>query len=445
MGINTQFHITDAIQFISNEDKHVILDPLCKHFPNTDSSNPGQRIPVKSLTGIYSDVLTGFNFMPLKDSTMFRFSLRSRKPADQSNWLSKEIHTAPQMKQIMLDFASRAYETLFFLKSIQKISFYELDENSNLRKLNCHKVAFESENDKKKLSDFWIAFKDQIKRDLQFKHIIGRKLRQLNKSGKFFPLAGIAFDLGLDLKSPPTKYNMYSFLPLHQESPLACHVNGFFALHHENRTQLFENSRVAVSNKIDKSTADWCTDWNTALIDHIVLPLCLDSIGERVGVLRDAISSHEDKNECDKLIEKFLKTLLPSNKNSQLQKYFEFFVKEFYKYAKDIDCIPMYCVNERDVRFSKPSQLLDNFEKFLEDLLIKPEKKETNEICELISTIVREYCKHSYVVGKFKNYGGIELRQLEAVSFLEKLKVFGYRLLGIHVDQSIFKSVRNAR
>ena len=270
-------------------------------------------------------------------------------------------------------------------------------------------------------------------------------LLQLNKSGKFFPLAGIAFDLGLDLKSPPTKYNMYSFLPLHQESPLACHVNGFFALHHENRTQLFENSRVAVSNKIDKSTADWCTDWNTALIDHIVLPLCLDSIGERVGVLRDAISSHEDKNECDKLIEKFLKTLLPSNKNSQLQKYFEFFVKEFYKYANDIECIPMYCVNERDVRFFKPSQLLfsDNFEKFLKDLLIKPEKEETNEICESISTIVREYCKHSYVVGKFKNYGGIELRQLEAVSFLEKLKVFGYRLLGIHVDQSIFKSVRN--
>jgi hypothetical protein len=479
VGINTQFHITDAIQFISNEDKYVILDPLCKHFPNTDSSNPGKIIPVERLTGIYSDVLTGFNFMPLKDSTMFRFSLRSRKPADESNWLSKEIHTAPQMKQIMLDFASRAYETLFFLKSVRKISFYELDENNNLRELECHKVAFESENDKKKLSDFWIAFRNQIRRDLDFKQIICRKLNlnlsidangqtkrfhvrhqfgfedlrntwkeidslQLNKSGKFFPLAGIAFHLGLDPKSTTTKHNMYSFLPLHQESPLACHVNGFFALHHENRTQLFENSRVAVSNKLDKSTADWCTDWNTALIDHIVMPLCLDSIGERKGVLIDAISSHEDKNECDKLIEKFLKTLLPSNKNSQLHKYFEFFVKEFYKYAKDIDCIPMYCVNERDVRFFKPSQLLfsDNFEKFLMDF-IKPEKEETNEICESISKIVREYCRHGYVVRKFKKYGDIELRQLEAVSFLAKLKVFGYQHLGIHVDQSIFKSVRN--
>ena len=93
---------------------------------------------------------------------MFRFSLRSRKPADQSNWLSKEIHTAPQMKEIMLDFASRAYETLFFLKSIQKISFYELDENNNPRELECHKVAFESENDKKKLSDFWNAFNAEM-------------------------------------------------------------------------------------------------------------------------------------------------------------------------------------------------------------------------------------------------------------------------------------------
>jgi hypothetical protein len=132
------------------------------HFPNTDSSNPGQRIPVERLTGIYSDVLSGFNFMPLKDSTMFRFSLRSRKPADQSNWLSKEIHTAPQMKQIMLGFASRAYETLFFLKSVRKISFYELDENNNPRELECHKVAFESENDKKKLSDFWTAFNAEM-------------------------------------------------------------------------------------------------------------------------------------------------------------------------------------------------------------------------------------------------------------------------------------------
>ena len=202
---------------------------------------------------------------------------------------------------------------------------------------------------------------------------------------------------------------------------------------------------MAVSNKIDKCTADWCTDWNTALINHIMLPLCLEAIGERVGMLRDAISSHEDKNECDKLIENFLRTLLPSNENPQLQKYFEFLFKEFYKRTNNIECIPIYCVNERDVRIFKPSQLLfsDNFEKFLRDFLIKPEKEEANEICESISTIVREYCKHGYVVRRFKIDGGIELSQLKTGDFLAKLKEFGYRLLGIHVGQSILKSVRN--
>lgn len=179
VGINSQYHITDAIQFVSNEDTYVILDPLHKHHPDTDSSNPGRMIDVKDLvTGQFKDVLSGFNFMPLKHSTMFRLSLRSNESVsdlDESNWLSKQIHSAPAIKKIMMKFASTAYETLFFVKNIRKILFYDLDENNNPHELTSYETTFESKSDEVGLKDFWHAFVQTTKTDRNFRQTTCRK------------------------------------------------------------------------------------------------------------------------------------------------------------------------------------------------------------------------------------------------------------------------------
>ena len=124
VGINTQFHITDAIQFISNDKKYVILDPLCQHFPNLDLTNPGRRIDVTTLAGQYPDIISGFKLgtMPLEASTMFRFSLRSSKPRDLVKFLSTQVTSAAEMQQMMLDFAKTAYETSFSSTSARSLS-----------------------------------------------------------------------------------------------------------------------------------------------------------------------------------------------------------------------------------------------------------------------------------------------------------------------------------
>lgn len=476
VGINTQFHITDAIQFISDEDKYVILDPLCKHYPHLDSTNPGRKIDVTNLGGIYSDVLSGFRLgtdaMPLKASTMFRFSLRTHKPTDPVNFLSTQLVNAAEMQQMMLDFAKTAYESLIFLKNIRKISFYELDANNNIRLLHSHQASLESGSDRTRLADFWKDFTLRTKTDFKFRQIICKKIsinltihssvkdkaglsrrfhvRQqfgfesleysnnqkeidsldLNKTDKFYPLAGIAYERDLSRKAT---YKLYNFLPLHQDSPIACHVNGYFALHHENRTQLFEGTHTGL---INQSSAEWSTDWNKALIGRIVLPLYLETIRER-------LSDERDRPEA--LIKHFYR-VFPTNSNTseKLKDYFEFMTKEFYRKAFEIECIPVYCPQESGVKILRPSQLLfaKNLTEFLKNLI--DNDGEVNEICDIVSDIVKDYCKYEKVSTMFKLHGGIALKQLNTQSFLKNLKAMGLRLVGVEVSQSIFRSIKNA-
>ena len=113
-----------------------------------------------------------------------------------------------------------------------------------------------------------------------------------------------------------TKYKLYNFLPLVQNSPIACHVNGYFALHQENRTQLFENYKHA--NLIDTNTAEWCTKWNTALINLIVLPLYLDSMKIRIDHLKELVNKN-DKSDSGNELESGNYILINLNTHKQRQ------------------------------------------------------------------------------------------------------------------------------
>ena len=105
--------------------------------PRRGPGNPGRRVELNETTsGQFSGVLRGFNFMPLANATMFRFALRSKASDLSDRWLSREVFTPAQIKEIALAFAATAYEILFFLKSIRKIEFYELERTTNCASSN---------------------------------------------------------------------------------------------------------------------------------------------------------------------------------------------------------------------------------------------------------------------------------------------------------------------
>jgi len=378
------------------------------------------------------------------------------------------VINAADMQQMMLDFAKTAHETLLFLKHIRKVSFYQLDANNNIHLLQSHEASFENKSEKEKLKKFWDGFINMTKTDFKFRQIISMKssvnltissfakdasvtrhyhVRQQygfenlelsnnkeeidsleqNKVGKFYPLAGIAYERSLDRK---LAYKLYNFLPLHQDSPIACHVNGYFGLHNENRTQLFAR---ATTGLINQSEAKWFTDWNKALIARIVLPLYVET-------LRDRLSDERDRP--DTLLQHFY-SVFPTNKSSELQDYFKFLTEDFYRKALEVECIPVYYPGDTDVKIVRPSQLLfaKNITKFLTDKGCKV--AEISEICDIVSGVVTNYCKHDRVATMFKLYGKTDLKQLDTESFLNGLKKYD-RHEGLQLSYSDFKSIKNA-
>ncbi len=485
------YHITDAIQFISNGDTYTILDPLCKHFPDIDSANPGRQIDIRNeMKGDeYSGVIKGFNFMQLENATMFRFALRSEIVENETQWLSKKTYSSDDIKKIILDFAANASELLLFLKNIRKIAFYELDENNNLKELKSYQMKFENVSDKRRLDQFWSDFKDEIRqgRGIEFGKINCRKLqliirvestnpnetkrfcvsqqfgfeKKLNKiywdkinnleinrskiEGKFFPLAGIAFNLNLEDSS---EYRMYNFLPLHQLSPIECHVNGYFALHQDNRTQIFQHKNIAIINKINTDEAEWCTEWNSTLITYIVQYLYLESMIDRARFGFEAVVSIEDHH---KLIDKFLNVFqsFPSKgkqvKSCELSEYFDSMKMDFFKNVAEIDCIPIYSLTKKRVELYKPNALIfsTKLEKFFDK---KKEKNDTRKVIhQFVSTIIEKYCNYHLLPDLFllNSDKSIKLQILDSNTLLKRLIDFGHNIIGVHVENSIFKCVEN--
>ena len=324
VGFNSIYHITDSPMFISNNEDFVIFDPLCNHFPGVNELNPGYRITniEANMTGIYDDVLSGFNFginfegelkTNLSKATMFRFPIRS----GFSN-ISYTSHNAQEIEDMMIRYVATNKDTLLFLKNIKKLSFYTLKEADNQLNLTCiHKeqVKYEDRKDSQKRDQYFKSLMHEIDSDLdEIKTNINdysitvetsndcnkevkknqyllfeqygfdkvsneEKISNLNLKKKklnipkYFPMGGIAFELKL-FNNFKTHFNnldfkIYNFLPLEHKSPLNCQINGYWALSKENRTQLYDYAETETT--VEKEKALWNTEWNLSIINFIIL------------------------------------------------------------------------------------------------------------------------------------------------------------------------------
>lgn len=116
------------------------------------------------------------------------------------------------------------------------------------------------------------------------------------------------------------KSKLFSYLPLEQASPLPFHINGYWALHQENRQRIYEYCMR--DKNVNAEMATWCTDWNLCIINDIILPLfvqLLEYLKQHQFTLQfgpdSFLSLFPNKNSLDKM-------LLP---------YFEPMFSSFYK------------------------------------------------------------------------------------------------------------------
>ncbi|CAF0897987.1 unnamed protein product [Brachionus calyciflorus] len=480
VGFNSVYHLTDAPQLLSNLEDYVLLDPLCKHFPNLESSNPGLRIKNarKSLQNdLFKDVFSGFQIpdFPLENSTMFRFSLR--KSISKIN-LSNSTYDSSKLETLFVKFfeSSASNEILLFLKNIREINFYKLGESGELTELNRINLTMSEPNIEKKeifkksISNFpkftsfinltrqyvnyyvninsfnmkkeFVIFEQfgfDTKSDPNALDFITdlekcqNKIFELEKP-KNFPLTSIALDTDIfrEDKILENKWKIFNFLPLEQESPLKCHINAYWALHQENRTHIYEFA--SRNENVDKDLAKWLSDWNLCLINYGLLPVYLEMVKYIQKNYSDFLGNNEE------FITKYFEIFPTKNGlNEKLRPYFDNFVTKFYSSINNLPVIPIQ--NDEKIEWFQPSELYFsiNFESYF------THKSRIDKMCDIIKKSGVNICRHNKLVNLFRENSEIEMKKIDYNILINGFKGIKEQLVGKQIEDTLFERCDNLK
>lgn len=476
--------------FISNNEHFVIFDPICDHFPGTNELEPGYKIDdiQTNMYGIFDDVLDGFSFdgetkTNLNDATMFRLPIRSA----YSN-ISNTIHDVQSIKKIIDDYIKNNQETLLFLNNIKKISFFTVKSNAKnkliLKCIHKEEIKYENKNDLAKRRQYFDNLLKNIEEETSFSKIepnindyniiietsnevtnsikqnqflmfeqfgfeytnkeeidkIEYKKKQLNIS-KYFPMGGIAFNSSL-FETDSYKYQdfkIYNNLPLEQKSPLAVHINAYWALSRENRTQLYDYTETKTT--VEKEKAIWNTEWNLLNVNNIILPCYLRLFKK----LTQIYTKIDNKNKINFL--KNMKYLFPSDTQNM---YFKQMIQTFFqKRILEVECIPLVqnvfknpTSEYASIKWFKPDQIYFSFEfeEFLND--IKCEQNQVEKICNILTKADLNICHTKIIFDLFKK-ASISLKELTGKNIIDGFK----KSNKIHTDkdlkETIFEIINN--
>ena len=330
VGFNAVYHLTDAPSFASSGeeigDVLCIFDPHCKYVPGASIWEPGRMFrEISKLRNVFPDVFSCYNEeeFPLKNSTMFRFPLRTEDMADNSQ-ISNSPVPLETLDEMMKTLKGELFEVLLFVNSVRKITLCEIDPETG-KIVNSYVVEAEmTEEDATKRQEF-ATYVRQIgksadrRNDIFPNNIDAKKcsyvlnLRDnLGNEEKWLIVQKIGFDnkvktsitdaykkhdLGMLprggvaclLEKKPTqsgledrKKKAYCFLPLPLETNLPVHINGHFALDHEARRNLWRDE-----------ASGYRSDWNNALLGDVIASCYLTVLDEvrnflHLPVTRDA-------------------------------------------------------------------------------------------------------------------------------------------------------------
>ena len=465
IGFNSVYHLTDMPVFISNYSDFVLFDPMIRYFLDLEKTNPGIRIKnVKTNLNndLFRDVLNGFLFdgFDLENATMFRFPLRtSHSDISTSTY---DIKKALELIENFIEY--NLHDIILFLKNIREISFFLMGNDNKLEKLDQVTIShekdeqFEIEKNRyfdsdlksipNKMTSYWVEttslkFKKQyfVLEQFGFNQIYDKenllKILSGKPRDKYFPNACLAFDMDLfDAEKKSKKFNIYNFLPIENEtSPLKCHINAYWALREENRTNLFDFGMR--TKNADKDTAEWLTNWNLCLINLIIFPLFLELINN----FRNN-SNFGEKCNTEQFIEAYLSIFPDINNIQKDNKYFENFFREFYKTIMDLKTIPIF-LNE--INWFRPNQLYFslNFKTFMNRSIIRFNQIESKIIFDIFWSANIYICKYNSLIKIFKQNGNVDLALLTPTILIKKLTENHAKIANKKIQDSIFLNVDN--
>ncbi|KAJ7380186.1 hypothetical protein OS493_010897 [Desmophyllum pertusum] len=372
VGFNAVYHLTDAPSFASSGeeigDVLCVFDPHCKYVPRATVLEPGRMFRATTkLKDMFPDVFSCYieDQFPIRDSTMFRFPLRTQEMANDSK-ISNSPVTLAALDDMMEALKKELFEVLLFVNSVTKITLCDIDPITG-KAVNHYFVESKmSKEDATKRQQFATYLK-QIgkaaeKRDDSYLSNIEVKTCQyvlnlrdsLGNEEKWLIVQQVGFgdevptsivdaykrrDLGmlprggvaclLEKKSTTSESEnggkkAYCFLPLPLETGLPVHINGHFALDHEARRNLWR----------DEATG-YRSDWNNALLTDVITSCYLTLLEEvkrfhNLPITRDAepVTLNFSKDALVKVIDDYEK-LFPFGVFSN--PYWETLVRSVYQ------------------------------------------------------------------------------------------------------------------
>ena len=306
VGFNAVYHLTDVPTFASSGDEIgdvlCAFDPNCTYVPGANQWEPGRMFKeTTKLRRNFPDVFSCYNddHFPLRNSTMFRFPLRTEEMASHSKISDRPV-TLEKLTEMMESLKGELFEVLLFVNNVRKITLCDIDENGEV--VNSYFVKAEiSEEDSLVRQSFSTYVKDiggSVKQNgsespieaavktcsyvLNLEDSSGNKERWLivqrigferkvndsiidayqNHDLGMLPRGGVACLLQRkSVENEPVQRTkkVYCFLPLPIETNLPVHINGHFALDHEARTNFWRNE-----------SGGYKRDWNNVLMSDII-------------------------------------------------------------------------------------------------------------------------------------------------------------------------------
>ena len=306
VGFNAVYHLTDVPTFSSSGDEIgdvlCAFDPNCAYVPGANQWEPGRMFKeTTKLRRNFPDVFSCYNddHFPLRNSTMFRFPLRTEEMASHSKISDRPV-TLEKLTEMMESLKGELFEVLLFVNNVRKITLCDIDENGEV--VNSYFVKAEiSEKDSLVRQSFSTYVKDiggSVKQNgnespteaavktcsyvLNLEDSSGNKERWLivqrigfeRKVNDSIIDAYQKHDLGMlprggvacllqrtSVENEPVdrRKKVYCFLPLPIETDLPVHINGHFALDHEARTNFWRNE-----------SGGYKRDWNNVLMSDVI-------------------------------------------------------------------------------------------------------------------------------------------------------------------------------
>ena len=317
LGFYTTYHLTDLPSFVSRKyftmfDSHTIYlgDRVTAEAPimrvdlieNKDGVQlyHDQFIPYE---GLFDCNIFDLNTADGYLGTLFRFPFRTFL-ASQKSKISKRMYNRTRVAGFVQALKDQSEELLLFLKHVNRVSLYELDEGCSpsaakeVFSVECTVGGFRERNElikncssrlKRALSDKTCPSKfdirvcdgtNYVKHTWVVSSAIGAYPSDLPSSSEakgLLPLAEVAIKVDSSMNEQVQKPvtgsvygKIFCFLPLPMTIPLPFHVNGFFSI---------GNDRKSILAKNDKSFGSL---WNQSLAEgalveaviHLLTNLC---------------------------------------------------------------------------------------------------------------------------------------------------------------------------